>query len=83
MRTATITVPAPGRYEHRETVVDVDVTGSSTIMVAIGAHADTDENEPDLLSVLSLAAVPGSGSFDVLITFSERHSGPINLLYTV
>lgn len=83
--TATITLPGTlgGRLEHRETVTAAGVTTGSFITVRLAPALDTDENDPELLDVHTLIAVPGTGSFDVIATFDTRQSGAIKIQYEV
>jgi hypothetical protein len=77
-------VPGPaGRFEHRQTVAAAAVTPASIIAIKLAPAQDTDENDPELADVAALVAVPGTGSFDVVMTFPTPHSGPFNLHYQV
>jgi hypothetical protein len=81
----TITVPSDlrGRNEHRETITAASVTPSSIISIQLAPHLDTDENDLEMLDLATLAAVPGTGSFDVVATFHGPQSGVIKLNYQV
>lgn len=83
--TASITVPGTlrGRMEHRETIARAGVTPSSFIKVWLAPTLDTDENDPELIDIVALVAIPATDAFDVLATFSTPHSGPIKLNYEV
>lgn len=77
-----VTVPGPaGRYEHTENIVDAAVTAAKKIMVWLSPALDTDENDPEMLAVDSIAALAKNGSFDVTMTFPEPTSGPIKFNY--
>ena len=43
----------------------------------------TDENDPELIDIVALVAIPATDAFDVLATFSTLHSGEIKLNYEV
>lgn len=81
----TITVPGTrnGRWEHRETIAAVGVTASNVINLKLAPALDTDENDPEMLDFVTLVAIPGTDSFDVLATFSQLQSGIIKLQYQV
>lgn len=80
---ATITVPAPGRFEHYQTITDAAVSPTSVINIWLGATVNADENCPEMLDLVTLSAIPGAGNFEVTAAFSARTSGPIKLNYTV
>jgi len=82
---ATVTVPTSygGRFEHYETIVDVNVTLTSRISISLAGTTDADENPLDLLDVIMLAAIPGDGELQVVMKFSHRTSGPILIQYQV
>jgi hypothetical protein len=76
----TVTIPSP-KDQHRQTIVDAAVTLTSVIELMLAPVPDTDENSPDMMDLILMHAIPGTGTFDVLITFSVATSGPIKLLY--
>lgn len=75
---ASVTVPN-GVYEWEETVTAVGVVGSNRIILSLAPTADSDENDPIFLAVLSLAAAPGTGQITVYLAFLEPTSGIIKL----
>jgi hypothetical protein len=82
----TVTLPSgAGVYEWRQTIVNAGVTPTSVIPIKTAPANDTDylEYDPEFTDILSLTALPQAGSFDVVLTFRELHSGPINLQYQV
>jgi hypothetical protein len=82
----TVTLPSgAGVYEWRQTIVNAGVTSTSVIPVKPAPANDTDylEYDPEFTEILSMTALPAAGSFDVVLTFRELHSGPINLQYQV
>lgn len=81
-QTTTINV-ANRSIECRQVITDVSVFPTSVIVIALAPALDTDENDPELIDLGSLAAIPGSGSFEVVATFLSPHSGPIKLQYQV
>ena len=78
----TVTVPNPS-LERYETVAIAGVTPSSRVTLSLGAHGPADENEADMIDLVAMAAVPGTGSIDVTLAFAEPTAGPINLIATI
>jgi hypothetical protein len=78
-----LTIPGKGAYEHRQTFALAGVTPASRIFVGLGTHTDADENDPELLDLVLLAAVPRTDAFDVIATFSMPTQGDIKLNYQV
>lgn len=76
-----VTVPAPGRIEHIETLAAASVTGSMRILLSVGPHADTDENTAEMLSIDAMEGLPGTGTITATLAFSEPTAGPIRLNY--
>ena len=80
----TVTLPsAVGVFDAEATVTAASCTPSSTIELRLASTADTDENEPEMLSLIAATAKPGSGSFALVLAFSELTSGPVKLQYRV
>jgi hypothetical protein len=52
------------------------------IFVAVGAAADSDENEPELLDPVMLAGVAGTGSIRIIARFADPVSGPVRLIWS-
>lgn len=78
---ATLTLTS-ACFEHEETVTATGVTGSSLVDVWLAPAADSDENSPDMVDLVSLAATPGTGQITVLAAFSESTSGPIKIQWS-
>jgi hypothetical protein len=76
--TATVT-PDRQAMEWRETVAAVGVTGSSRISLDLGSHADTDENDPELLDIGAISAIPGTNTITFILAFLTPTAGPIKL----
>jgi hypothetical protein len=72
-----------GRNEDRETITAAGVTPSSVINLKLAPALDTDENDPEMLDFVTLVAIPGTGTFDVVASFSQKQSGIIKLQYQV
>jgi hypothetical protein len=72
-------------FEWRQTIVAAAVTVASVIPLKLAPALETDflEYDPEFTEPISLVAIPAVGSFDVVMTFREPHSGPINLQYQV
>jgi hypothetical protein len=65
--------------EHTETVAFAGVVGSDRVALSIAPHADTDENDPQMLSIEAMSASAGTGQITVDIAFAELTAGPIKL----
>ena len=79
--TSTITVTAPGGFEHTETVAATGITGSMRVLVSLGDHDDTDENTAELLDILGIEAEAGTAQITYRLSFGTKTSGPIKLNY--
>lgn len=77
---AVVAIPATTEV-HRETIAAAGVTPASRIEVMLAPVVDSDENAPEMLDMVVLQASPGSGQFDVLMTFTQPQRGPIKILY--
>jgi hypothetical protein len=76
----TITMPSgAGQSELQQSVTAAGVTSASRIFLSLAAANDTDENDPELLSVSSLSGAPSAGAILITATFAEPTSGPVNL----
>ncbi len=76
----TITIPSgAGQSELQQSVTAAGVTSSSRIFLSLAAASDTDENDPELLSVSSLSGAPSTGAILITATFAEPTSGPVSL----
>lgn len=81
VKTATLTIPFPGAYEHTQTVADTAVGVSDRLQAWLAPTADSDENDPELLDLVTLTAQAGNDSVTFTITFSEITSGDILVFY--
>lgn len=79
--TITITVPAPGAYEHEQTVGVGGMLATTLVLLGIGSHTDADENHESGLDILSMGAKPGIDTITVSISFGTLTSGPIKINY--
>lgn len=73
---ATITVPR-NSYEHTETIAVTGVLASNRIILGLAPCADSDENCPEMLDIVSYVATPADGSVTITAAFSQRTSGPV------
>lgn len=73
---ATITVPN-NRFEHSETVSASGVTATSRVILGLAPCADSDENCPEMLDIISYVATPADGSLTITAAFSQLTSGPV------
>lgn len=76
----TITVPA-NSFEHTEVLAAGSVASSNKIILSLAPSLDTDENDPELLDLLTLSGEAGTGQITVKASFSEPTSGAIKLTY--
>jgi hypothetical protein len=77
----TITSPFPVS-DWEETVSAPGVLPTHRIFVAIGAAADSDENEPELLDPVLLTGEAGTGSIRIVARFAAPVSGPVRLIWS-
>lgn len=78
---ATITV-SNNRFEHEETVTATGVTASSKVSVWLAAGLDSDENNSNMVDLVSLSAIPLTNQITVLASFSGPQAGPIKLQWS-
>lgn len=71
--------PTWGAYERQATVAAPGVTPASAIEIVLAPSADDDENDPELLDLLTIAATPATDTFDAILTFGTLTSGPIKI----
>ena len=78
--TATVTITEPaGRLEHQETLSADGVAVGHRLFVGLAPCSDADENDPELIDMLSLSALAGANSIAVTAAFGAAISGPIKL----
>ena len=75
---ATVTVPA-NHMEHVETVTFTGCTALKRLLVSVAPHADTDENDAEMLDIGAVSASPGADAVTLTLSFREPTSGPIKL----
>ena len=75
---ATVTIPN-ARLDWEETITATGVTPSSRVFLCLAPASDDDENDPTMLSLLGLAASPGTDEITVAMGFGVLTQGPINL----
>ncbi len=66
-----------GTLAHTQTFSATGVTSSMHVDVRLAGVGSTEENEPELLDLVSLWAVPSTDSIEVGVTFSTLTSGPV------
>ena len=66
-----------GVREWTEQVAASGVTAGSTVMVGLAPANDNDENDPELLDLAAMSAVPGSGTLTLSANFPAPVSGPV------
>lgn len=75
---ASVTVPN-NRLEWSETVTATGVTGSSVVLLSIAPHADSDENDAEMLDVMAMSAAPGTDQITVELAFATPTAGVVKL----
>lgn len=78
--TVTLDVSAgfpQGALQHAQTFSAAGITAASRLDVRLAGTADTAENDPEMLAVSSLWAVPGADELTIGITFAMPVSGPV------
>jgi hypothetical protein len=76
--TATVTV-ANNQQEDTEIVTAVGVTPSSVIQVWLAPTTSADENEPEMLDLVAIGAVPLTDQIEITLSFSAPTAGPVKL----
>lgn len=67
---------------HTVTVIDVDVTPSSKVLVSSGVMSDADSNDDDM-DPITFRAIPQSGQFTLLVTSQGPVLGEVKIFYLV
>jgi hypothetical protein len=82
--TATITLPyQSGALEWTETVAAPGVLATNTILALLAPGSDADENNADLIDLITLVARPELDSITFTLTVSSPASGPILINWKV
>ena len=76
--TATLTV-ANNQFSDTETITAVGVTPSSMVQVWLAPTTSADENEPEMLDLMTIGAVPLTGEIEITLSFSAPTAGPVKL----
>ena len=81
--TATITINSTafdnaGTYQHIQTVAAVGVSAASTVVLTVPAGDPEDENDFELLDIVSFTGRPLTDQIEIIANFSELTSGPVN-----
>lgn len=71
------------RFEHTETFSVIGMTDSHKPFVTLAATTNEDENEPSMLNIVSMQAIPLTDAITFEIVFGEQTRGPIKLNYGV
>jgi hypothetical protein len=79
---ATVTLPYVST-RHSVSVTDANVSSSSKIILSLAGVAETDTNASDSIDVLSMMAVPATGSFLFQALFLTPIGGPLKINYAV
>lgn len=82
--TATVNLPdGAGVLEWRETVAKAGILPADAIGLFLAPALDTDENDPELLDLLTMSASAGTDRITINMTFLQPTSGPIKLIWKV
>ena len=76
--TSSVTVPL-ATFTHVETIAALVVTPAMLIFLALGAHAETDENSAEMLDIAALSGAAGTDQITITLNFAAATSGPVNL----
>lgn len=76
--TATVTLSAAA-FQHSQTVAAVGVTPAKVILASLAPALDADDNDPELLDLVTVWGVPGTDQITFGLTFSAPTSGPVKL----
>lgn len=75
-----ISIPSgAGQWEARESVAAAGVVPASRLFLALAPATDADENDPELIDLLSLAGTPTTDSILISASFAAPVSGPLKL----
>jgi hypothetical protein len=76
---AQISIPAAaGAWEVSASVAALGVVPTNRLFLTLAPASDADENDPELIDLLSLAGTPGTDSIFVTASFAAPVSGPLN-----
>lgn len=76
--TAIVTVPNK-RYEWTEIVPALGVVAADIIMATLAPTLDTDQNDPEMLTITSIAGLAATDAIRFTITSPEVMAGPIKI----
>lgn len=76
----TVTLPYSSK-DHSVTVTDAGISATSKIMVSLGNQLTADENAEDMVDLLGISTIAGTGSFTVNMSFLTPIGGPLKLHY--
>lgn len=75
---AVVTVPN-NQIEWVATVSAPGVTPTNRVIVSLGNHPDSDENDTEMLDVTGLSAAPGTDQITVCLSFATPTAGPVRV----
>ena len=76
--TATVTV-ANNQLVGTEIVTAAGVTAGSMVQVWLAPTTSADENEPEMLDLVTIGAVPLTDQIEITLSFSAPTAGPVKL----
>lgn len=76
-----VTVDLRGSYQHEQTIADASIVAGDVIDIRLDDCDVDDENEPDMLDLILMRAKAGTGTVEIVLTFLQRTSGPVKLLW--
>lgn len=79
--TGEILVNPTNAMEVDQTFFIPEMTATRRVWLSFANGTDADENTPEMLDVLSMAAFSGAGTLRVLLSFGTLTTGPIRLQY--
>lgn len=79
--TGEVTINPVNALEVSQTFFIPEMTATRRVWLSFANGTDLDENTPEMLDVMSMAAFSGAGTLRVLVSFGTNTTGPIRLQY--
>jgi len=83
VKQAVVSLPYASLSHRGITVTDAAVSVSSKILLSLAGVPETSENASDCIDLLSMLAVPGSGSFEFQANFLTPVGGALTINYAI
>lgn len=79
--TGEVTINPVNALQVDQTFFIPAMTANRRVWLSFANGTDADENTPEMLDVMSMAAFSGAGTLRVLLSFGTLTTGPIRLQY--